>query len=261
MQIQRREAIIVAGGLIAICVSFGVGYAIGKKKPPTVLEKIKIYNEKDYVAGILNESRTDDNQPELPFERRTDTSLAGSGQTERLLENVVGNSVEDDFAEEQRNEEDVPGDSRFGRFDNSNELVGPNWLVESGWNQEAENAFREGNPGRPYVISQLEYSSNESGCLQESLTYYAGDMVLVSDREEAPMYGYTKTIGIALERFGHGSGDADIVYVRNEERDCEYEIKREDGHYTIEVLGAEEEFRHSKGKKKKKEPLPKFRMD
>jgi hypothetical protein len=37
--------------------------------------------------------------------------------------------------------------------------------------------------------------------------------------------------------FGHGSGDPNVVYIRNEKLQAEYEVLRDPGSYEIEVLG------------------------
>lgn len=93
----------------------------------------------------------------------------------------------------------------------------------------------------PYIITEDEFMENSVEYSQSSLTYYAGDAVLADDRDqEIPLVD--EVVGKKnLERFGHGSGDALIVFVRNEAMEADFEIALSDGKYAHEVLG----FQHS----------------
>lgn len=121
------------------------------------------------------------------------------------------------------------------------------------WDYEAELSSR--NPSEPYVIHIDEFVSNEMGYEQVTLTYYKGDDVM-ADMREKPVYDYHSKLGEL--RFGHGSRDQTIVYIRNEVDEVEYEVILHTGHYAIEVMGLEAEhdaqqteLRHS--------AVPKFR--
>lgn len=122
------------------------------------------------------------------------------------------------------------------------------------WDMEYEVSTR--TPDRPYIIHWREYADNESDYMQATLSYYAGDDVLVDD-DNVPIYDYRRTFGEL--KFGHGSeGNKDIVYVRNEKREAEWEICRFPGAYITEVLGEEIEHQHKPRKGKKH---PKFKLD
>lgn len=123
------------------------------------------------------------------------------------------------------------------------------------WNQEAEEASRQ-NATEPYVISKDEFYSDELGYTQTTLTYYQGDDILV-DQEDIPVYNYTATIGEL--KFGHGSQDANVFFVRNDKNKAEYEIIRDRGHYSVEVLGLEAEAQTERAQLK--HSLRKFRQD
>lgn len=92
----------------------------------------------------------------------------------------------------------------------------------------------------PYLISSTEFYENEYGWRQISLTYYAGDRVLADDRDEhIPDIG--RTVGQNnLARFGHWSGDARLVFVRNHPLQTEFEIALSDGKYSVEVMGEDD---------------------
>jgi hypothetical protein len=125
------------------------------------------------------------------------------------------------------------------------------------WDQEKENADRERYQGRPYVISVEEFQANELDLPQQTVTFYEGDRVLV-DYEDVPIYNYPNVVGELL--FGHGSGDPNIVYVRNPRGKVEYEVLRDHGHYASEVLGHEIEHEHEESDLKHGD-IRRFRRD
>lgn len=89
----------------------------------------------------------------------------------------------------------------------------------------------------PYVISKDEFMENETEFPQTSITYFAGDDTLV-DEEDQPMPEVEATVGQDnLARFGQGSGDTNIVYIRNPRTKIEFEVAYSEGKYAEEVLG------------------------
>lgn len=99
----------------------------------------------------------------------------------------------------------------------------------------AEVAKRD--PLVPYIITDEEFLQNDPEHEQLSLVYYEGDKTLADDKDgEVPEPDVT--VGEThLALFGHGSNDANIVYVRNEKLNMDFEIARSPGHYAHEVLG------------------------
>lgn len=89
----------------------------------------------------------------------------------------------------------------------------------------------------PYVISHDEFMENEMDSSQITLTFYEGDDVL-TDEKEQPIPDVEETIGEDnLQRFGHGSRDPNVVYIRNPRLDVDFEVTLSKGNYTEEVLG------------------------
>jgi hypothetical protein len=109
--------------------------------------------------------------------------------------------------------------------------------LDEGWDYEAELSTRT-DPKIPYIIHQEEFVNDEMGYHQETLTYYAGDDIM-ADSHDTPIYGYEGLMGEL--RFGHGSRDKNVVYIRNEGIHMEWEILLHSGHFSIEVLGLEAE--------------------
>lgn len=108
-------------------------------------------------------------------------------------------------------------------------------LVLEDWDAEVEEASRR--PEVPYVISHDEFMENSFEHEQESLTYYEGDDVL-AEMDDSVIYEVESIVGTDnLSRFGHGSRDPNIVYIRNERTERDYEVARHKGKYAEEVHG------------------------
>lgn len=115
-------------------------------------------------------------------------------------------------------------------------------LTDEDFDLEEERLARRN--GIPYVVTREEYDENEDQYEQVSLTYFGYDDVLV-DEDEKSIDNIEEFVGKHnLQRFGHGSGDAKIVYIRNESREMDYEVLRSDGSYAEEVLGLTSDDSH-----------------
>lgn len=104
------------------------------------------------------------------------------------------------------------------------------------WNYELEVRYRQAHPDGPYVLHKDEFYENEQDLTQVTLTYYSGDNIMV-DEEEKPIYNHEQVTGPM--KFGYGSGDPNVFHVRNLKRKAEYEILKDPGLYSVEVLGLE----------------------
>jgi hypothetical protein len=198
----KRTPILV--GLIAFKAGIGLGYILGKK------------------AWIRSEARhvSEDINVELNFD------------DSRLAENL--HKVEDGLAEikskpevtkieiiePEIKEEELVTRSIFDEYEN--------------WNYDLESKKR--TKEAPYVLHRDEFFDEENDYSQSTLTYYAGDNILV-DEDDTPIYNHDAVVGELL--FGHGSGDPNVVYIRNDRRKAEYEVIYDKGLYSVEVLGLE----------------------
>jgi hypothetical protein len=114
------------------------------------------------------------------------------------------------------------------------------------WSYAEELTRRE--PGVPYIIHIDEFRVNEPEHTQVSYTYYEQDDVLcdshfmkVDDMDEA--------IGLGnLGHWGHGSNDPNVVYVRNEKLNLDFEVVRDRGLYAEAAHGY---IRHSAERSRK----------
>ncbi len=106
------------------------------------------------------------------------------------------------------------------------------------WNYDKELASRNGD--RPFIMHLEEYQQSECSH-QITITYFEGDDVLVDESDEV-ISKKDEVVGMDnLAKFGYGSNDPNVVYVRNPKLDIEYEILRHQGHYAKEILGLEED--------------------
>lgn len=120
------------------------------------------------------------------------------------------------------------------------------------WDLHEELSTRDTT--KPYVISFEEFNENEEGHEQATLAYFAGDDTIV-DQKDQPIDNTEYFVGDDnLLRFGHGSNDRNVVYVRNERLSMDFEIIRTGGSYSKDVLGldAEPTIRHSQSRKSRK---------
>lgn len=114
------------------------------------------------------------------------------------------------------------------------------------WNAEAELSTRTATA--PYIIHKDEFLEDEMDFRQQTVTYYVQDDIL-ADEEDTPIYGFKQQMGEL--KFGHGSDDPNVVYIRNEALRSEWEVLKHAGSFAYEVLGeefaaaVENELKHS----------------
>jgi hypothetical protein len=106
------------------------------------------------------------------------------------------------------------------------------------WDYGAE--LSERSPDAPYVIHQDEFNQGQIGFNKVAYTYYAGDDVLV-DEDEIPLPHSDLIVGQDNLKFGHGTDDIDVVFVRNDKLQLDMEICRSPESYEEKFLGLERE--------------------
>jgi len=106
---------------------------------------------------------------------------------------------------------------------------------ESDFNYIEEVKYR--TEDAPYVISHDEYFQGEKDYTQVTLTYFEEDDILC-DEKDSPINDTDNTVGDDnLKKFGHGSKDNNIVYIRNDRVEIDFEVVRSKGNYAKDVLG------------------------
>lgn len=87
-----------------------------------------------------------------------------------------------------------------------------------------------------YVISQPTFFANESDMTQSTISYFAEDDVY-ADEDDNIIDNVDFLIGTETTPYGYMSNGEDLVYIRNEALEVEYEVVRSHGSYQDEVLG------------------------
>jgi hypothetical protein len=239
---SNKWARISAVGVSALAVGVGVGYVIKKRRRKAEeiesdqlvmnfdFTDIEDFGEESTVFSeppppvIFDERLPDrimeaDAEPRVPIMYNNLSETMIEGKEEVVSEVQVIEEPPEDILEE---DEDLQIESVFASGGDD-------------WNYEEERVNRTDDA--PYIIHQDEYIRDESGFEQSTLTYYAGDDILV-DEADVPIYDQTI---VGELRFGHGTNDKHVVYVRNPTLKAEYEILEHSGSYASEIQGLEAE--------------------
>lgn len=148
------------------------------------------------------------------------------------LEEVKDAVVEEEVVEEvvvEEVEEDAPEEEVVRNVFEADTGKDP----DDDWDYAAETAAR--NPKKPYIIHVDE--QHESDYPESSLVYYEGDDVLCSE-DDSVIEDKEAVVGVEnLNRFGHGSGDKNVLYIRNDVLGIEVEVVKNDGNYAEVVHG------------------------
>jgi len=205
------------GGMVGLGIGLGAGYLIANRLLETKYEKIS-EQEIDQMREHFRERMVArERKPDLSDlnKRIVDAGYAGPGDP-----NVS-----------------KPPDEIRNVFESKKDSM-------DGWDQEAETASREHR--EIYVIHQDEYGDTNHE--KATLSYFEGDDVLC-DGHDRVIDNQTGLVGDeCLDRFGHGSGDRNIVYIRNERLNIDLEVIRSEKTYAEEVHG----FKHEDSRRRSK---------
>ena len=244
MSVVKHKAFLpVLTGVASFAAGAGAGYFLGKRNAENSRGDISI-KEGDIVA----EEEFD--HPTLEFDAGELVAAARGEAPPKVV--IDAEDLEDDKDEERNTSfEETVIEVMGSESDEPDEVTvdGPepqdedpskrhNVFAQSGhdWDYDAELAARTSN--EPYILHHEEFHSEESGYTQQTLCYYQGDNQ-VTDEQDSPVYNFPTILGDL--RFGHGSGDPNVVYIRNDKLRAEYEVLLHSGSYAKEVLGIEQE--------------------
>lgn len=226
----REVGFFVVGTGIGVAIGFTVGYRLAEKRLQTKYSKIaeqEVADMRDHYNAKVMAA-----QEKPPVEK----------VVEKVVEKAVENKVRYSAVEQQAIDEIVEAEEAAAAVENVFEGAEP----EVDWDYAVEIKNRQ--PGVPYIIHRDEFNENENEHEQFSYTYYEVDDVL-ADGHEKTIMDMDETIGLGnLGHWGHGSGDPNIVYIRNEELQIDYEIIRDRGSYEDEVRRT---IRHSHDRRRR----------
>ena len=100
-----------------------------------------------------------------------------------------------------------------------------------------DNKVIDSRVDKPYVITAESFTDEHPDFEKLSLAYYDDDDTLADEQEEVITDVYELIGDEALTRFGDGSEDPDIVFVRNERLGVDYEIARLFRSYAEAIMG------------------------
>ena len=201
----------------------GVGYLVARKLLEKQYEKQAASDIKEMREYYEKKSRVSDQKPpmeEIIKERGYATEVHLS--EEITLVEATPQGIADVVREQQ---------AIYETQDHSDEI--------DAWSYEDEIPKR--SPDSPYIIHSAEFRENEPDHEQATFTFYEQDEVVCDMRDEI-VDDIDNTVGIEnLKRFGHGSLDAQMVYVRNERLRLDFEIVTDPRSYSGDIQG----LRHS----------------
>jgi hypothetical protein len=237
---------LAAGAAIGGLVAFRVAYRKSEAKyaaiaDEEIAEMREHYNEKGLaLEAQMNKGDLDKLVKEKgykPAEPSSEPPLAVTPPTavvERAAEMAEDDEVSEEPPDEVEDEEVLEEHNVFDKNPQATEE----------WDAHKERSRR--SPLRPYVIHRDERDDREAYD-DVTYTYYEADDVVCNERDEVMDENERKeVIGEEnLDRFGHGSGDGNIVYVRNDKLEMDMEIIRSPNSYAQEVHGLDPVIRHS----------------
>jgi hypothetical protein len=250
---HRDKALIGLGSLL---VGAGIGFAIGLKRGRKYTAE-----EMDHIDAAVRQMTSEYRDTDLPDE----VIKVAPAPVILDAEDYEARKVGEDFVRstitsvrKPNGDDEIVDIPIIADEDDEPAVVAANVFAGSDddWNYELEVTTR--TEQRPYVLHKDEFYADEKDYEQVTLTYYAGDNIMTTDDDQI-VYNHEDQTGPM--RFGHGSGDTKVFYVRNDKNKAEYEIVRHEGTYSEEVLGLEIE-NNARAVDLKHERSPgKFRQD
>ena len=248
----KMPIMVGVGSFIAgVGVTLGVSYIRNRKTPKVETSPHKFPTTGTFTSRELDNFIIQERKrlgighqpvPELEDEKepeevpQPDPSEVGKEFVEKKMEEIIPLISEDEPVE----------------LESRNVFAGS----DDDWDYETEVKSRSSSA--PYVLHKDEFYADELNYSQISLTYYAGDDILV-DEEDAPIYNHNQVVGPML--FGHGADQTNVFYVRSDKRRAEYEIIRDPGMYSVEILGLSLEKREISNDLRHSRHTPRFHMD
>ena len=248
-QTQIRYILAAGWGIYA---GVGLGYLIGRRTWKRIADK-EIESVKDQYAkrqeavwrGVvvdnLKEYKKELSDSDRKITKENLDKLQATPEEEELISRYGGEEKQESIERDEtlaRESQAIAEDLKYYDLDTIDpEEVEPNvkfspddFPEEVPPNRRFADTDPE-DPSRPYVISVDEFMDDEPDYSKTTLMYYEGDDIL-ADEKDRVIRSLDKLIGDdAVTQFGQRSGDNNLVYVRNERMEADYEICREERSY------------------------------
>ena len=248
--IRTNPALVVVAGALGVVAGGVGGYFLAKKQLKSFYEDLatqEIEEARVFYRGLNKVN--DDGEVLSPMEvlETCDPAEAARLIREYRGEEVEANTIAPNSIEAAKLAQGTPYDdqvdeeimTRLEKKALQDSAEGFNVFKDSSFDLEEEKKHRSSK--KPYVITHDEYFQAELEYENISLTYYEEDDTLVNEND-TPISDVDVHIGDeSIVRFGHGSKDPNIVYVRNDRLQTDFEVVRSTGSYLVEVLGLTKE--------------------
>jgi hypothetical protein len=227
--LKSRAFLPTAVGVAAFGMGAGLGYILGKKarEKREVIEFEQIHEIIKARKDIFGEAASDGFEEEIRGLQTSDEDI-----TVTIKETEVdkpGTIIRQEATTIERvSKPEIPKNAPPVTYSVFTDPI-------DDWSYDEEELNRTDE--KPYVLHRDEFYADERNYSQSTLTYYAGDNIMV-DQENVPVYNFDEVVGVL--KFGHGSGDPNVFHVRNTHLEAEFEVLHDRGHYSVEVLGLEE---------------------
>lgn len=229
------------GSVISISLGVGIiagtsGYFYGKRK--------------GYADAVKKfEKEIDDLREYFQAEKKAREESGKPSPAEIVEEKgYVETDGEVEVVDEGKVEGPVSGPTPYDRMSRPEDMEPVNVFdeMDHSWDYAAEVKQRRQFPDDPYVIHRAEFVDNEPDHEQLSYTYFEADDIL-ADIDDTIVADIDAVVGLSnLERFGHGSHNPNVVYIRNDGLDIDIELTRDGGSFHETMHG---EIKHSAQRK------------
>lgn len=247
--VRNNPVVLTAASVAGVAVGAAVGYFVARKLLTSkyevqIAEEIEEARNFFYNLNKVNENGENLSPQDVLLSRQGEEAVAAVHEYQgRVGESDIDEPVfEGEPHDDVRDEEQIEKLQKKAKKDRA-----VNVFSDDVFDLDEEMKYR--TEDKPYIITHDEYFAGEKNYDTQSLVYYSVDDTLC-DEHDKPLENTDALVGDDhLARFGSGSKDKNIVYVRNDRLETEYEIIRSKGSYLEEVLGMEakkdRELRHS----------------
>lgn len=243
--VDRTSALLGAG--TGLCCGLLGGYLIGHLVAKRSSEKwiaSEVEGVKEYyysrLQKSLNTRQEDAGKTPMGYERAVDApgEFSGYRSTIEHPERVLGDAGIPGSATGHAVPEGS-GDETSGERDPLEGMLGPNGEEPDDNDNDDDDGADDSDPPPllgTRVITVGQFHEEKSDYNKITITYYEADNVLVDDRE-IPIRDYVKVVGADFRKHygGEGSDDPNIVHVRNDRLESDFEIVK-DGRAYVDVI-------------------------
>lgn len=243
--VRNNPIALIAAGVVGAAVGAAGAYFIAKQQLKAYYEDLatqEIAQAREFYSGVY---KTDVDGTVMSPQEVLAERHGAKAAADALL-SYQGKTAAQSVLEDETDEEDeallAKTESKVGVVEAEDGTIMTtevqetrNVFVDPTFDYEEELKYR--TEDKPYIITHDEFFGAEKDYETQSLTYYEEDDTLTNERDE-PIREIDKMVGEDhLVRFGTASKDKNIVYVRNDRLELDFEIIKSTGSYVEEVLG------------------------